>query len=397
MLIPNAPDYLDHQQLSLQQAPGTNSPPILSQGTTNVSGRQHLTSAFDGLAIGAFNKIAGFDPMNGHCFHYGLRSSNPRIRTSPIITAQPTAVVATNGACAFIANASGYSVTYQWHRNGTNLNAGGNISVVNSSDGTSSLLVITNAGPADLANNYYVTVSGTGNFSTNSVTNSLSLIAATNLYWGGGAGAPWDINTSANWNTDDGGEPSMPFNFGDPVVFDDGGGGGSVNLTNVFLSAASVTVNEQSVSFPYTFSGSGSFAGPGNLIYIGSTTFTISNANTYSGGTIISNASANLQPRQCWLVWAPAPYNLAGGQIEIIPLASSEAAVIPSPFIVTSNFTFIVDATNNAYGAQFNGNFSGTSGQMLTIKHNPSLGNGTNGPWTSSIYAHPGFRHEHCV
>jgi autotransporter-associated beta strand protein len=151
-----------------------------------------------------------------------------------------------------------------------------------------------------------------------------------------------------------------------------------VTLTGPYLSAASVTVNEQSVSFPYTFTGSGSFAGPGNLIYIGSTKFTINNANTYSGGTIISNASAYLTLGNLnGLGTGPITLACSGGQMEIVPAASSSTG-IASDVNVASNFTFIVDATNTSYGAVFNGNFSGTSGQTLTIEHNSNLTIGTN-------------------
>ena len=59
-------------------------------------------------------------------------------------------------------------MTYQWHRYGTNLVNGGNIS-----GATSPMLVISPASAADVAsgaNGYYVTVTGPGRLSTNSVT-----------------------------------------------------------------------------------------------------------------------------------------------------------------------------------------------------------------------------------
>ena len=341
-IILSAPGYLAISNY-LYAGAGTNGTVLLSHGTANVTGGNVLATAFDGLAIGALNKTSGYDPaMDISSILISGQSS--AISGPPIITLQPAPVfVATNGACAFIVNASGYSVTYQWHRNGTNLNAGGNISVVNSSDGTSSLLVITNAGTGDVVTNYYVTVSGAGGYSTNSVTNSLSLIQATNLFYSGTG--PWDVNNSPNWNTTDDQGQEIVFNFGDPVSFSDGGAGGTCSLNGPYLSALSVTVNS---SYNYTWNGSGSFAGPGNLIYSGSAQFTINNANTYTGGTIISNASANLRLGNAGGL-GTGPVNLVAGQIDVLSGASGTSKIIPSDFIVTSNFTFMVDATNNAY------------------------------------------------
>jgi autotransporter-associated beta strand protein len=271
-------------------------------------------------------------------------------------------IVATNGSCAFSVTSTGFGMTYQWHRNGTNLSNGGNIS-----GATSSQLVISPATTGDAlstANGYYVTVTGTGNYSTNSATNSLALIEATNLFYSGTG--PWDLNTSPDWNTDDAQDQSLTFNFGDPVVFDDGGGGGSVTLNGSYLSAASVTVNEQSVSFPYTFTGSGSFAGPGRLIYIGSTQFTINNANTYSGGTVISNASALLYlGNYAGLGTGPVTLAQAGGKMELAN-AGSATSGINGGIVVADDFTIQVDASGT-YAAVFFGDFSGTTGKTLTF------------------------------
>jgi autotransporter-associated beta strand protein len=263
--------------------------------------------------------------------------------------------VANNGSCAFFVTADGFSMTYQWHRNGTNLLNGGNIS-----GATSPTLVISPAGTADAlsgANGYYVTVTGAGNYSTNSVTNSLTLRTAASLVYSGSG--PWDLNTSSSW------VGGLYFNFGDSVTFDDVGGGGNVTLTGSYLSASSVTVNHSS-SF-YTFQGSGSFAGPGNLSYTGGAQFTINNANTYSGGTLISNATANLRLQNInGLGTGPVTLALAGGQIDFLT-ASSASSGIRSDFNVQDDFTFVVEPVDTAYAVVFNGGFSGTAGKTLTI------------------------------
>ncbi|HSY20195.1 MAG TPA: autotransporter-associated beta strand repeat-containing protein, partial [Candidatus Acidoferrales bacterium] len=265
----------------------------------------------------------------------------------------------------------GFNVTYQWHRHGTNLINAGNISGV-----TSSQLVISPAGPADVlsgANGYYVTVTGAGPFSTNSTTSALSLVTATNLIYSGSG--PWDLNTSGSWQ-DAIGDMGLEFNFGDAVTFDDTGGGGTVTLTGTYLSASSVTVNHTS-SF-YTFTGSGSFAGPGNLIYTGSGQFNVNNANTFSGGTLINNAGAKLHLGNLnGLGTGPITNATAGAQMEITVAASSTTG-IPSDLVILDDFTNIFDPVNSSFGGVYNGNISGTSGKTLIINHSDTdLSNGS--------------------
>src|SRR5262249_1734471 len=140
------------------------------------------------------------------------------------------------------------------------------------------------------ANGYWVTITGTGGYTTNSTKASLALGTAKNLIWSG-AGNVWDLNTTPNF-LDNGN--AATFNYGDAVTFDDTAALRNILLNNSYLSASSVTVNSANA---YTFApgSTGGFAGQGQLIYIGGNQLTIANANTYSGGTIISNSTALLR------------------------------------------------------------------------------------------------------
>lgn len=354
----------------LYSGPGTNGTVLLSHGTTNVSGANFLTGAFDGLAIGALNKVAGNNPTMD-ISSISITGTNTVITTPPTITLQPSPViVATNGACAFFVNAVGFGVNYQWARNGTNLLDGGNIS-----GSKTSQLVISPAGTSDALstnNGYYVIVSGTGGYSTNSVTNSLTLIPATNLYYSAGT---WDVHNSSSWDTSDSGSRNYVFDYGDPVNFGNNGGG-TVTLNGPYLSAASVTMSQSSGFL--VWAGTGSFAGPGNLIYNGSAQFTINNANTYSGGTIISNASANLRVGNLnGLGTGPITVAMAGGKMEIIP-AGGASSGIPGDIIVSNDFTIQYDALGS-YAAVLLGNLSGNPSATLTLVENGlNAGSGTN-------------------
>src|SRR5262249_53904745 len=144
------------------------------------------------------------------------------VTTPPTITSEPVSVLVSSGSsCAFSVAANGVNVSYQWHRYGTNLANGGNIS-----GATDDLLIISPASAADAAsgaNGYWVTVTGAGPFSTNSFTNSLSLVSQRNLVWSG-SGSIWDIDTTADWLD---GASAATFHYGDNVTFDDTGAGGT--------------------------------------------------------------------------------------------------------------------------------------------------------------------------
>ncbi len=343
----------------LYSGPDTNGT-LLTQFGGVATNATYLTGGFDAFAVGWNQKTSG--PSN--CVDISsvvISSQSTVITTPPTITSQPVPVsVATNGSCAFSVSAVGFDVTYQWRRNGTNLPDGGNIS-----GATTAQLVISPAGTNDAlssANGYDVVVSGAGGYSTNSVTNSLTLVAATNLIWtDSNPNNVWDLDNTVNWQDTNGNQ--TVFNYGDPVTFNDTGAGGAVVLTGQYLSAASVTVNS---SYFYNFSGSGSFAGPGNLIYDGPVQFTIGNANAYTGGTIISNATAYLLLQNYnGLGTGPVTLAKAGGTMEIAQAGSASLGV-PGDIVVADDFPIQVDG-NGSYAAVFLGNLSGAAGKTLTL------------------------------
>jgi len=344
---------------------GTGGTVIFSQQKT-ATGANYLTGAFDGMAVGwrmsgtAQGSAMGITSVEVN----GLSSA---VTAPPDILTQPANVTVPTGAtCAFNVVAQGFNMTYQWHRYGSNLLDGGNIS-----GATSDTLVISPAGAVDVAsgaNGYYVTITGTGNYSTNSTLSSLSLGAAKNLIWSGN-GNVWDLNTTANWLN-----PINPatFNFGDAVTFDDTESGGirTVTLTGKYLSASSVTV-EGTKNYTFTAASTGSFAGPGKLIYRSSDQLSIGNVNTYSGGTIISNAlSYLLLLNYNGLGSGPVTFAKAGGQMEVAPAGNSLTG-INGDINVADDFTIQFDSPGTFSGTLF-GNLAGTAGKVLTLKTSPT-------------------------
>ncbi len=327
----------------------------------------YLTSGFDGFGIGW--RETGNQPTVMDISAIVISGEVTTISTPPDITLQPVPVAVPNGgSAAFFVKAQGFNVTYQWNRFGTNLVNGGNIS-----GATSDTLVISPAGLTDVAsgaNGYYVTVSGAGGFSVSSTTNSLSLVAAKDLTWTGSGGV-WDLNISANWQNS-GGNPAT-FNFGDSVTFN-GGQPTGISLEGDYLSASSVTVEGNT---GYSFAGTGSFAGPGNLIFTGSF-LEIANANTYTGGTIISNETALLYLNNYnGLGSGPITFAKAGGMMEVVPTGSSSLG-LQGDIVVADDFTIQFDGAGAFAGVMF-GDLSGTPGKTLTLTPAPgNLGNSTN-------------------
>jgi autotransporter-associated beta strand protein len=359
---------------TLYAGAGTAGTVLLTQGTNNVTGSAYLTTAFDGIGIGTFNKGASLDPVMD-ISSISITGQSTPVAGPPLITMQPVPVlVATNGACQFSVAASGIGVAYQWYRNGTSLTDGGHIS-----GSTSSTLTVAPSQTADsfnTANGYYVKVSGTGNFSTNSVTNSLVLMAATNLVWADTGNHIWDLTTNANW-VDQNNSPEN-FNYGDSVVFNDNSSLKTVTLIGSYLSASSVTVNSASGA-TYTFSGSGSFAGPGTLIYTGTGQLTLNNANTYSGGTLVSN---ELTPNALYVYLqnynglgsGPIYLDNQGGTIETVPTGAATTGFNGTIDVLT-DFNILVDGVGT-YATVFLGDLAGASGKTLTI--NPKNSGTTN-------------------
>jgi autotransporter-associated beta strand protein len=337
----------------LYSGAGTGGVVVCTQGQT-ASGSNFLANGFDGFAIGWRNQSSSAQASTMDIS--SINVSGARFGSPPPLNG---GVVATNGSCAFSANISvpWPLVTYQWHRNGTNLVNGGNIS-----GATSDLLIISPAGTNDVAsglNGYYVTVYVMGGFYSNTPYASLTLCPAANLVWSGD-GSNWDVATSLNWLK---GTTNAVFNYGDSVTFNDTAISGTrtVMPNGRYISAGSVTVDS---SVDYTFDGPGSIAGPGSLIYRGSGRLIMNGVNSYSGGTIISNGGA-------WLVLGnydalgsgPVTLAKAGGQMEI---ATTGNAGIKGDIIVADDFTIQFDA-NGSYSGVFLGNLSGISGKTLTL------------------------------
>jgi autotransporter-associated beta strand protein len=358
--------------------------PVLTQFGGQATGSANVASGFDAIGIGwrAQANTNGATAIDISSIKVdGLTTI---VTTPPDIISNPVPVVLPSGAaCPFRVVAQGFNMTYQWHRNGTNLVDGGNIS-----GATSDTLIISSATAADVAtgaNGYYVTVTGAGGYTTNSTTASLTLGPLHNLIWSG-VGNVWDLNNSQNFL--DGGNPAV-FNYGDAVTFDDTATIRQVSLNDSYLSASSVTMDSAN-AYTFTATSSGGLAGPGKLIYQGTGRFTIANINNHTGGTIISNANAVLKlQNNGGLGTGPVTLAKAGGMMEVVNAGSATTGIL-GDVNVQDDFTIQFD-TNGAFAGVILGDLNGVATKTLTITNlditttNRYRVYGTNGVCSSAL------------
>ncbi len=112
-----------------------------------------------------------------------------------------------------------------------------------------------------------------------------------NLKWNSNSSGAWDILTSQNW-LNSGTSNQDYFYDADVVTFDDTSGVQTgITIANP-VAPGSVTVNSNTNNF--TFSGINGISGVGTLTKSGSSTLTLNNANSYSGGTTLNAGTLNL-------------------------------------------------------------------------------------------------------
>ena len=124
-------------------------------------------------------------------------------------------------------------------------------------------------------------VDNTGNKSVDLVVTSLS-----SFLWVGNVSANWDTGLTANWSL--GG--ATTYADGDYVGFDDSASSYIVNLTTN-VSPGLVTVN---ATTNYSFGGSFAIGGSAALVKSGTGTLTVSNVNSFTGGTTLNAGEIDL-------------------------------------------------------------------------------------------------------
>jgi autotransporter-associated beta strand protein len=231
---------------------------------------------------------------------------------------------------------------------------GNNAFFVNNASGTAlgvgTYRLIQSAGSIINGGGYAVVVTGSGMASGNTGTivvsgGNVDLVVAPyvpkNLVWTGGSTALWDNGTSVSWLN--GATPSV-FNTSDTVLFNSVGSTNPTATLTGTLAPASATVDTTANN--YTLSGAGQIGGSASLTKIGTGVLTVSTANSYTGGTTVSNGVLRL------------------GANNAIPSTGSGALAVASPGSVDLN-----NFNNTVNGLTGDGNINNTAGgaSILTV------------------------------
>lgn len=200
-----------------------------------------------------------------------------------------------------------------------------------------------------------------------------------NLVWSG-TGSIWDIATTSDWLN---GVSSSVFNNSDNVTFNSVGAANlSVTLSGT-ISPGSVTVNADSTT-NYTLTG-GQMAGSASLTKKGTGTLLLNQANTYGGGTVISNGVlrvgiANAVPSS----GAGNVSVISPGVLDLNTFSDSINALIGSGTVDTvAGGASILTVGNNDASGTFSGVLQNTAGTLGLTK----VGTGTETLTAANTYS----------
>ena len=354
--------------------PGSGFAVGLSGSTASDKYWLYNNSAFSGQIVAGTGSAISFGPQfvsgvyavlasNTASGNLGWMNGNAvvSVTAGPNITTQPASItVATNGYATFSVTATGDGLDYQWYKNGTGLSDGGHVS----SSQTSTLVIspATAADAATVANGYYVIITNIcGLSATSTPVASLTLAAPANLVWqGGNPNTNWDLGISPSWTNSAGNGSAVVFQTGDGVTFDDSSAQPVVTLVGILAPGS---INETAAE-NYFMYGSGSVAGPTTWLMSGSGTLTISNANSYTGGTTISSGRVVVDDSGQKALGV-GTVTLAGGTLEM-GLKSGSAAVGLSNINVTASSTLQFDGAGS-YAFNIMNQLTGSSGATLTF------------------------------
>ena len=199
------------------------------------------------------------------------------------------------------------------------------------------------------------------------VTLTVSGTAPSSLVWRGTNGPNWDVST-INW---DNSSVADRFYSMDNVSFDDSGLA-PVSLVGT-LYPSTVAVNGSSIN--NVFGGSGSIAGAATLSMNGGSTLTISNANSFTGGTTINAGTVKVANSSALGV---GPLSMTGGVLDLnsnnlsVGTLSGNAGTIKDNYVaggvaVTRTLT-VNQVVSNTFAGVIN---NGSSNTVALVKNGP--------------------------
>ncbi len=218
----------------------------------------------------------------------------------------------------------------------------------------------------------YGTKTGAGTFSTGTlppgvvgfVSNNIAgssidlvVISSGSPRWNGNVNNLWNVNTTTNWIEISTLAPTV-FKVGNPVLFDDNAVGNfDVNLA-ANVSPFSVTYNNSAIN--YSLSGANSIGGATGLTKTGTGSLTISNVNTYTGVSSISDGTVNFVQAGAFGSSSADPANLVINNA-VLGFTGTAGTTLARGF--TANTTnCVINTLNNL---NVSGQTAGASGSAL--------------------------------
>jgi autotransporter-associated beta strand protein len=137
---------------------------------------------------------------------------------------------------------------------------------------------------------YYVEITSASGLKATSSSATITVYQPDTLAWrGNDSSSPgvWDLGT-LNWSNAVSQSDGVAFQNNNVAWFDDAATAFTVNVGAAVAPSRVVVSN---VVNPYVFAGSSAIAGLGSLVKNGNGVLTISNNNTYSGGTVVNQGS----------------------------------------------------------------------------------------------------------
>jgi autotransporter-associated beta strand protein len=209
------------------------------------------------------------------------------------------------------------------------------------------------------------------NVITNGANNAIVLnVTASNPVsdvWTGSISTNWDIATTANWLTNG---VATFYLDGDNTRFDD-----TATATNVFVTTPVIpnSVTVSNVSKTFTFTGS-AIGGAGSLTKQGSGLLVLSQANTYSGNTVVSNGTLKVATANAIPNGAGKGDVVVGGTLDLNTNSITINGLSGNGTVDTvAGGTPTLTVGNNNASSTFSGTLQNSSGSLALTK----TGNGT--------------------
>ena len=180
--------------------------------------------------------------------------------------------------------------------------------------------------------------------------------------WNGNLSGVWNVGTTANWVDTITDQPTT-FANGAPALFNDLATGTTDVVVNTAVAPGSMTVNNETLA--YTVSGTGSIGGAGGLTKSGAGSLSISTANTYTGPTVLSGGTTTIDS----LANVGAASAIGAGSAGTGSLVFDGGSLVYVGPAVTTNRGFSVTGDGSSFEIQadvsMSGGVSATAGSFV--------------------------------